>query len=254
MTTTPDATDIHEKVRERYSAAATAADSCCEGDGCCTSVQLVDLDDSFGRDLYSVDEQGEVPASALAASLGCGNPMMVAALEPGETVLDLGSGGGIDVILSARRVGESGHAYGLDMTDEMLALARRNAELAGVGNVEFVRGQIEDVPLPDGSVDVVISNCVINLSPDKPTVFAEIARVLRPGGRMGVADIVANDALSPADRAERGDWAGCIAGALSFTEYRAGLAGAGFIGVSIESTREDPEGMHHCLIKAARPQ
>lgn len=255
MTTSADRTaTIHNQVRERYSAAATAADSCCGDGGCCDTVPIVDLDDSFGRDLYSIDEQGEVPASALAASLGCGNPMMVAALEPGETVLDLGSGGGVDVILSARRVGEYGRAYGLDMTDEMLALARRNAELAGVGNVEFVRGQIEDVPLPDGSVDVVISNCVINLSPDKPTVFAEIARVLRPGGRMGVADVVAADALSPAERAERGDWAGCIAGALSFTEYRTGLADAGFTDVSIEPTREDPEGMYHCLIKAVRPE
>ena len=253
-TTSDTAATIHSQVRERYAEAARSADDCCASSDCCDPGQVVDIDDTFGRNLYSIDEQGEVPASALAASLGCGNPMMVAALEPGETVLDLGSGGGIDVLLSARRVGESGRAYGLDMTDEMLALARRNAEEAGVGNVEFVRGQIEDVPLPDGSVDVVISNCVINLSPDKSAVFAEIARVLRPGGRMGVADVVADDALSPAERAERGDWVGCIAGALSFTEYRAGLAQAGFTDVTIESTREDSEGMHHCLIKAVRPQ
>lgn len=254
MTTSADHTStIYAQVRERYGAAAVEADSCCGSTGCCGPEADAHVDGSFGRDLYSAQEQGEVPAAALAASLGCANPMMVAALKPGETVLDLGSGGGIDVILSARRVGESGRAFGLDMTEEMLALARRNAESAGVTNVEFVRGQIEDVPLPDDSVDVVISNCVINLTPDKPAVFAEMARVLRDGGRLGVADVVAHDALSPADRAERGDWVGCIAGALSFTEYRDGLTKAGFTDVSIESIREDPQGMHHCLIQASRP-
>ena len=251
-TTSDTAATIHSQVRERYAEAARSADDCCASSDCCDPGQVVDIDDTFGRNLYSIDEQGEVPSAALAASLGCGNPMMVAALEPGERVLDLGSGGGIDVILSARRVGETGRAYGLDMTDEMLALARRNAEVAGVTNVEFLKGQIEAVPLPDDAVDVVISNCVVNLSPDKPAVFAEMARVLRRGGRLGVADVVADDALSPADRAERGDWAGCISGALSFTEYRDGLAEAGFTDVSIESGVEEPRGMHHCLIKAVR--
>ena len=170
-------------------------------------------------------ERDELPAAAVAAGLGCGNPMAVADLQPGEIVLDLGSGGGIDVILSARRVGPTGKAYGLDMTEEMLDLARRNAADAAVDNVEFLTGDIESVPLPAGSVDVVISNCVINLSVDKPAVFAEMFRVLRAGGRVGVSDVVAEDRLSAADRAERGDHVGCIAGALSVSEYEAGLVG-----------------------------
>lgn len=248
--TAAQACAIRERVRERYRAAAVEAEGCCASTGCCDSETLVPIDESFGRGLYSAQESAELPAAAVAASLGCGNPMMVADLRPGETVLDLGSGGGIDVILSARRVGDSGHAFGLDMTDEMLHLARRNADAAGVTNVDFLHGQIEDVPLPDACVDVVISNCVINLSTDKPAVFAEIARVLRDGGRVGVADIVADDSLSPSDRAERGDWAGCIAGALSFAEYRTGLEQAGFSDITIDSTRQDPPGMHHCLIKA----
>jgi SAM-dependent methyltransferase len=187
----------------------------------------VEVDESFGAGLYSADEQSELPAEALAASLGCDNPLGVAELRPGERVLDLGSGGGIDVLLSARRVGETGFAYGVDMTEEMLALARANAQKAGARNVEFVKGTIEDVPLPDGAVDVVISNCVINLSVDKPAVLAEMFRVLRPGGRIGVSDVVAEDHLSTADRADRGSYVGCIAGALSKQEYLDGLAASG---------------------------
>src|SRR5690606_28107713 len=174
-------------------------------------------------------------------------------LNPGETVLDLGSGGGIDVLLSARRVGPTGKAYGLDMTDEMLELARRNAAEAGATNVEFLRGHIEDIPLPDDTIDVVISNCVIKLSLDKPAVFASMHRVLRPGGRVGVSDVVADDHLSPAERAERGNWVGCVAGALSFTEYKQGLADAGFVDVEITPTHEVADGMYSAIIRARKP-
>ena len=177
-----------------------------------------------------------LPDAAALASIGCGNPIAVADLHPGEVVLDLGSGGGIDVLLSARRVGPSGKAYGVDFTPEMLDLARRNAAEAGATNVEFLEGHIEAVPLPDGSIDVVISNCVINLSADKPAVFAEMHRLLRPGGRVGVSDVVTEDRLTAAERAERGSYVGCIAGALSVSEYRAGLEAAGFGHVSIEFT------------------
>jgi arsenite methyltransferase len=187
------------------------------------------------------------------ASLGCGNPIAVAELREGERVLDLGSGGGIDVLLSAKRVGPTGRATGLDMTDEMLALARKNAAEAGVTNVEFLRGHIEDVPLPAASVDVVISNCVINLAADKAAVFREIARVLRPGGRVGVTDIVAEDRLAPAERAERGSYAACIAGALSFSEYRHGLEAAGLEDVSVAPTRTVAEGVVSAIIRARKP-
>jgi SAM-dependent methyltransferase len=207
----------------------------------------------FGPGLYGDAERAEVPDAAVAASLGCGNPMLVADLAPGETVLDLGSGGGIDVILSARRVAPAGKAYGLDMTAEMLDLARRNAAEAGADNVEFLDGHIEDVPLPDGSVDVVISNCVINLSADKPAVFAEMFRVLRPGGRVGVSDVVAEDRLSVTDRAERGDHVGCIAGALSVSEYEAGVVAAGFVDVSITFTHEVADGLHGAMVRATKP-
>jgi arsenite methyltransferase len=189
----------------------------------------------------------------LLASLGCGNPTAVAELAEGETVLDLGSGGGIDVLLSAKRVGPSGKAYGLDMTEEMLALARRNTAEAGATNVEFLKGQIEAIHLPAETIDVVISNCVVNLSVDKPAVFAETYRVLKPGGRIGITDVVAEDHLSAADRAERGAWVGCIAGALTKTEYEAGLATAGFEQVSVRFTHQVSDGLHSAIIKATRP-
>jgi SAM-dependent methyltransferase len=194
---------------------------------------------------YDAVQREVLPDAAVLASLGCGNPTAVAELAEGETVLDLGSGGGIDVLLSARRVGPAGKAYGLDMTDEMLGLARDNAAKAGAANVEF--------PLPAGSVDVVISNCVINLSTDKPTVFAEIARVLKPGGRLGVSDIVAEDRLSAAERAERGSYVGCVAGALSQSEYVAGLQAAGFEEISVRFTHEFSDGMHAAIVQAKKP-
>ncbi len=206
----------------------------------------------FGEALYDAEQRGELPDAAVLASLGCGNPTAVADLHEGETVLDLGSGGGIDVILSAKRVGPTGLAYGLDMTDEMLALARKNAGEAGIPNAVFLKGIIEEVPLPAESVDVVISNCVINLSTDKASVLTEIARVLRPGGRVGVSDVVAEDDLSPDQRAERGSHVGCIAGALSKGEYIAGLEAAGFEGVEVNFTHRVADGMHGAIIKATK--
>jgi ubiquinone/menaquinone biosynthesis C-methylase UbiE len=193
-----------------------------------------------------------VPKEAVLASLGCGNPTALARLIPGETVLDLGSGGGIDVILSAKRVGDGGLAFGLDMTDEMLALARSNAAQAGIRNAVFLKGVIEQIPLPADSVDVVISNCVINLSTNKPAVLTEIARVLRPGGRIGISDVVAEDRLTPAQRGERGSHVGCIAGALSKSEYEAGLEAAGFEKVGVEFTHEVADGMHGAIVKAVK--
>jgi SAM-dependent methyltransferase len=243
-TNTSDA--LREEVRERYAQAARAVTS--GGSGCCGDSGSVD----FGEALYSADQRGELPDAAALASLGCGNPTAVAELREGEVVLDLGSGGGIDVILSAKRVGPTGVAYGLDMTDEMLELAQRNAREAGISNVHFLKGEIEQVPLPADSVDVVISNCVINLSTDKPAVLTEMARVLRPGGRLGISDIVAEDQLSPADRAERGSWCGCVAGALSRGEYVAGLEAAGFEDVSVEFTHVVAEGMHGAIVRAAK--
>src|SRR5207244_3024812 len=189
---------------------------------------------------------------ATLASLGCGNPVAVAELTPGEVGLDLGSGGGIDVMLSAKRVGCSGIAYGVDMTDEMLALARKNAAEAGVSNVHFLKGVIEAIPLPAASVDVVISNCVINLSIDKAAVLSEIELVLKPGGRVGVSDVVAEDRLTPAERAERGSYVGCIAGALSKSEYVAGLEAAGFEEISVEFTNEVADGLHSAIVKARK--
>ena len=259
-------TELREQVRARYAAAAAAVtnrealslvdansnrhrpsanSSCCGGTD--------EVDTAFGAALYSADEHGELPPEAVAASLGCGNPMMVAELHAGERVLDLGSGGGIDVLLSARRVGPTGFAYGVDMTDEMLALAEQNKAKSGLTNVGFLRGTIEDVPLPDAAVDVVISNCVINLSTDKPAVLAEMFRVLKPGGRIGVSDIVSEDHLSPADRADRGSYVGCIAGALSRTEYLDGLAAAGFVDAEVSFSHEAAPGMHSALIRATKP-
>jgi arsenite methyltransferase len=236
---------IHEIVRERYAAAATQAAT---GSGACCGPT-----DGIGAGLYSALEQAELPDAAVLASLGCGNPTAVAELRPGDRVLDLGSGGGIDVLLSAKRVGPTGRAIGLDMTDEMLALAQRNAAEAGAVNVEFLKGTIEAVPLPADSVDVVISNCVVNLAADKPAVFREIARVLKPGGRIGITDIVAEDALSPEQRAARGSYVGCIAGALSFTEFESGLRDVGLADVSLTSTHTVADGMHSVIVKATKP-
>jgi arsenite methyltransferase len=235
---------IHDEVRAHYAAAAIQAG---KGASCANSSGAI------GPELYSALERDDLPEAAVLASLGCGNPTAVAELHEGERVLDLGSGGGIDVLLSAKRVGPTGRAFGVDMTDEMLALAMRNAAEAGATNVEFLKGHIEAIPLPAASIDVVISNCVINLAADKPAVFREIARVLRPGGRMGVADIVADDALDAAERAERGSFAGCIAGALSFSEFEAGLAEAGLSDVEITPTHLVADGMASAIIKARKP-
>jgi arsenite methyltransferase len=244
---------LTELVRERYAAAATMAatgalPSCCDSTG-----HAVEVGEGFGADLYAQAERGELPAEAVAASLGCGDPLAVAELADGETVLDLGSGGGIDVLLSARRVGPTGRVYGLDMTTEMLQLSRANAARAHATNVEFLHGSIENMPLPDTSVDVIISNCVINLSTDKPAVFAEAFRVLRPGGRLGLSDVVAENDLTAAQRAERGSYVGCIAGALSVHEYREGLAAAGFTDITITPTHPVAQGMHSAIIRAVKP-
>jgi arsenite methyltransferase len=265
---------LREQVRERYAAAARTVTSgqghatCCgDGETCCTGTAeietgprasccgptVLEADDNFGSALYLAADRASLPVAAVAASLGCGNPLAVAELQEGETVLDLGSGGGIDVLLSAKRVGPSGFAYGVDMTDEMLELARLNAAKGAATNVEFLKGTIEDVPLPDSSVDVVISNCVINLSVDKPKVLAEIFRVLRPGGRIGISDVVAEDDLTPAERADRGSYVGCIAGALSRAEYLEGLAAAGFVDVSVRFTHQAADGMHSAILKATKP-
>jgi SAM-dependent methyltransferase len=266
--------EVREQVRARYAAAADAVagqgaealavlenEACCapaaSGCGCgetgCCGDAADAVDEAFGSALYTADQRDTLPAEALAASLGCGNPLVVAQLEAGERVLDLGSGGGIDVLLSARRVGPTGFAYGVDMTDEMLALARSNAAKAGATNVEFVKGTIEEIPLPDASIDVVISNCVINLSVDKPAVLREMFRVLAPGGRIGVSDVVAEDELSAEDRAARGSYVGCIAGALSRTEYLDGLGQVGFVDADVTFTHEAAPGMHGAIIRATKP-
>ena len=270
---------VREEVRARYASAALSvtnegrrslladapAAGCCGADasadlgeatdaaaGCCAPA-AIDESLVFGSALYDDAQTADLPGAAVLASLGCGNPTAVADLLAGETVLDLGSGGGIDVLLSARRVGPTGFAYGLDMTDEMLDLARHNAAAAQAQNVEFLKGTIEEIPLPSGSVDVVISNCVINLSTDKPAVIGEMFRVLRPGGRVGVSDVVAENHLAPAQRAERGSHVGCIAGALSIAEYEAFLAAAGFEQVSVTLTHEVTDGMHGAIVRAVKP-
>jgi SAM-dependent methyltransferase len=243
---TDTANALREQVRERYAEAARAVTT--GGSGCCGDSGSA----AFGESRYSAEQRDELPDAAALASLGCGNPTAVAELREGEVVLDLGSGGGIDVILSAKRVGPTGIAYGVDLTDEMLALAQRNAREAGIANAHFLKGEIEAVPLPAESVDVVISNCVINLSTDKAAVLTEMARVLRPGGRLGISDVVAEDHLTPAERAERGSWCGCVAGALSRAEYVAGLETAGFEEVSVEFTHEVAGGMHGAVVKAVR--
>jgi SAM-dependent methyltransferase len=254
MATTAD--ELRDEVRRRYAESAkavTEGSAGCGSGGCCDDSQATAAGSKrFGEVLYDAEQRSELPDAAVLASLGCGNPVAVADLHEGETVLDLGSGGGIDVILSAKRVGQTGTAYGLDMTDEMLTLAQRNAADAGVTNVHFLKGVIEQIPLPAASVDIVISNCVINLSVDKAAVLAEIGRVLKPGGRVGVSDVVAEDRLSPAERAERGSYVGCIAGALSQSEYVAGFEAAGFEQVSVEFTHEVAEGMHGAIVKAVK--
>jgi len=254
---------LREEVRSRYAAAARAVlepqagmtASCCGSSAAhpCCGTTAAEAVGGFSQGLYREGETDGLPEEAVLASLGCGNPIAVADLHEGERVLDLGSGGGIDVLLSARRVGPAGFAYGVDMTDDMLELARRNAAEAGAANVEFRKGQIEDLPLPDASVDVVISNCVINLSVDKPAVLAEMFRVLVPGGRIGITDVVAEDHMSPADRAAAGSYAGCIAGALSRREYLDGLTAAGFAGASVTFTTEAAPGLHSAIIRAVKP-
>ena len=244
-------TRLREQVRERYASAASRVRGAESDASCCG--EPIELDDRFGSVLYSAADRRELPVAAVAASLGCGTPIAVAALREGETVLDLGSGGGIDVLLSARRVGPTGFAYGLDMTDEMLQLARENAARADAANVEFIRGTIEDVPLPDASVDVVISNCVINLSTDKARVISEMFRVLKPGGRVGLSDVVAEDHLTAEERVQRGSYAGCIAGALSRAEYLEQLAAAGFVSASVQFTHRAADAMHGAIIQASKP-
>lgn len=235
--------ELRDTVKAKYGEAAqavldgakrTSAASCCSGSSCCGG----GLDDPITRDLYGEAETSLLPDTAVAASLGCGNPTALAELREGEVVLDLGSGGGIDVLLSARRVGPTGKAYGLDMTDAMLQLARQNQQKAGVSNVEFLKGEIEHVPLPDQTVDVIISNCVVNLSADKDRVFAEAFRVLKPGGRLAISDVVSQRDVPASIRASMEHWIGCIAGALDVSDYRARLERAGFTDVSFEITRE----------------
>ena len=227
--------DIKTVVKEKYGEAALRVKS--GGSSCCGAAASTGCSDPITSNLYDSAQAGQIPEEALLASLGCGNPTALAALHPGEVVLDLGSGGGIDVLLSARRVGPDGKAYGLDMTDEMLALANENKRKAGATNVEFLKGEIENIPLPDNSVDVIISNCVINLSADKDRVLREAARVLKPGGRFAVSDVVTRGEIAPEIRKSVLLWVGCVAGALDENEYRSKLANAGFEQISIEPTR-----------------
>ena len=248
--------DIRETVREKYAAAARAVAEQQSSASCCGPIALTDADETrvFGAALYDETEHEAGTASAVAASLGCGVPTAVADLHEGETVLDLGSGAGADVLISARRVGPTGKAIGLDMTDEMLQLARANAAEAGVTNVEFVKGYIEDIPLADGSVDVIVSNCVLNLSGDKPTVLAEAARVLRPGGRFAVSDVIASPDMDDATRADLAAYTGCIAGALTEQEFRNGLAAAGFTDVDIRETHRVHAFATSAIIRARKPE
>jgi arsenite methyltransferase len=243
--------NVRERVRERYAAAAKAAGqseaSCCEPEAAVITDEQRSV---FGSGLYGESDRDELPDAAKLASLGCGNPTAVAELHAGESVLDLGSGGGIDVLLSARRVGPTGKAYGLDMTDEMLELARANQAEAGVENAEFLRGEIEGVPLPDDSVDVIISNCVINLSGDKHRVFAEAARVLRPGGRFAVSDVIADPGMDEETRRDMEQWTGCIAGALTRDEFIAGLEAVGFSGVDVQETHRVHDQAASAIIRA----
>ncbi len=258
---------LREEVRVRYAEAALRVTSAASGCGCgaercecgperacCDTSCCGEEEEKFGEALYSAAERDELPEEAVLASLGCGNPTAVAELREGETVLDLGSGGGIDVLLSARRVGPTGKAYGLDMTEEMLALARRNATGASVDNVDFLKGEIEAIPLPAETIDVVISNCVVNLSTDKPAVFREVFRVLRPGGRVGISDVVAEDRLGAEERGKRGSFVGCIAGALARGEYERELRDVGFSDVSVSFTHEVADGLHGATVRATKPR
>jgi len=251
---TPD--DLRETVREKYAAAARAVTEQRTESSCCSSIDLTAADGTpvFGAALYDGEATEGAPDDAVQASLGCGVPTAVADLHEGETVLDLGSGAGADVLISAGRVGAAGKAIGLDMTDEMLELARANAAEAGVTNVEFVKGYIEDIPLPDASVDVVISNCVINLAGDKRTVLAETARVLRPGGRFAVSDVIADPDMDDATRADMAAYTGCIAGALTEDEFRDALAAAGLVDVEIRETHRVHEHARSAIIRARKPQ
>ena len=252
-------TDIRERVRERYAAAATAVAENA-GAGCCGAEAAIA---GCGPDIASTDKHGnevfgavlydDVDEPAVKASLGCGVPTAVADLHEGETVLDLGSGAGADVLISARRVGDTGRAIGLDMTDEMLELARANAQNAGVENVEFLKGYIEEIPLPDDSVDVVISNCVINLSADKGRVLREVARVLRPGGRLAVSDVIADDYMDAATRADMQEWTGCIAGALTRGQFEAALSDAGLVDLEIRDTHRVHEHASSAIVRARKP-
>jgi arsenite methyltransferase len=254
---------IRDAVRERYAAAARTvtaelpqAAGCCGPDGCGADAAAIpdDQRDVWGAELYAAEDRGGLPDTALLASLGCGNPTAVAELHDGETVLDLGSGGGIDVLLSARRVGPTGKAYGLDMTDEMLALARANQAKAGVENVEWLRGHIEQIPLPDASVDVVLSNCVINLSADKPQVLREAARVLRPGGRFAVSDVIADPDMDAATRGDMQQYTGCVAGALTRDDFARQLEAAGLVDVEIVETHRVHASAGSAIIRARKPE
>jgi arsenite methyltransferase len=256
---TPTSDDIRDAVRERYAAAARQTGEgggCCSGsaDASCSGAAVIEDDaaEVFGARLYGDEAQG-APEEAVAASLGCGVPTAVADLREGETVLDLGSGAGADVLISARRVGPSGRAIGLDMTDEMLGLARANAAEAGVDNVEWLKGHIEDIPLPDASVDVVISNCVINLSGDKPRVLREAARVLRPGGRFAVSDVIADPDMDDATRADMQQWTGCIAGALTHAQFESALTEAGLEDVEVRETHRVHPHAASAIVRARKP-
>jgi arsenite methyltransferase len=252
-----DQRELRDIIRDKYAAAATVATGedgsaagCCSAEG---AIVTEEQREYFGSSLYEPGGRDELPESAVLASLGCGNPIAIAELHEGETVLDLGSGGGIDVLLSARRVGPTGLAYGLDMTDEMLDLARRNQAEAGVTNVQWLRGHIEDIPLPRDSADVIISNCVINLSGDKPQVLREAARVLKPGGRFAVSDVVADDDMDDATRADMQAYTGCIAGALTRGEFTEALQGAGLTDISITETHRVHPAAISAIVRATKP-
>jgi arsenite methyltransferase len=253
LTPEADPETLRETVRERYAAAALATTT---DSGCCGPETAVITDEQaelFGAALYAGGERDELPEAALLASLGCGNPIAMAGLHEGETVLDLGSGGGIDVLLSARRVGPTGIAYGLDMTDEMLELAKANQARAGIENVHWLRGHIEAIPLPADTVDVVLSNCVINLSTDKPRVLRETARVLKPGGRFAVTDVIADSDMDDATRADLAQYVGCVAGALTADEYTRHLADAGLTDIEITETHRVHEHAGSAIIRACKP-